>query len=540
MAAGNGKYQLYCCGSRGSRPVEGRRFNEFGGFTSCYVLKKNDYALIIDCGTGLYEANAMVLDCPVIDVVLTHLHYDHILGMLDWTAIPKNSKVTFYGGFKNWFGEASFEEFFRTPFWPVKPDFLLKEIPETGKPLVLQDDLSIEFYPANHPNNSQQLLIRSRDHYNEEHRIAVMFDNEDSGSMDKDLIAGCDYLLYDGMYTDSEYSRYKGYGHSTWQEGCRLASRVNCKRLIITHHDPNRVDEQLRRFEKIARDLYPSTDFARSGMKWEFPLDADTYVPEKEAGKVRSSFGKVRTLTNDRFTELFITGKDRMRYVSVGCYALLGLVSFFMTIVNIMTQQTYLMISTFIFAVLCGLDVLFDLVFKWDYHTVQNIFQVEICSLFLFFIISGYPEGFSALWALMLPVAGMFVFGKKRNSILCATMFVIFLYLFYTPIGRSSLNYQYTEQFMLRFPMAFLSFFLLSYFLETVRENTFNELESLRTRQAEIIADQTSELREQNFGMVRINSKLQLRNKILIKEVGKELTDDEIRDLLGDNDTEEA
>lgn len=74
------KYQLYCCGSRGSRPVEGKRFNEFGGFTSCYVLKTDDYALIIDCGTGLYEANNIILDCSTIDIVLTHMHYDHILG----------------------------------------------------------------------------------------------------------------------------------------------------------------------------------------------------------------------------------------------------------------------------------------------------------------------------------------------------------------------------------------------------------------------------------------------------------------------------
>ena len=140
----------------------------------------------------------------------------------------------------------------------------------------------------------------------------------------------------------------------------------------------------------------------------------------------------------------------------------------------------------------------------------------------------------------MLPVAGMFVFGKKRNTVLCLLMFLFLIFVFYTPLGKSLLRYEYTQSFMLRFPMAFFAFFLLSYFLETVRENTFNELENLKKSQADIIADQTSELREQNFNMLRINSQLQLRNNMLAKKVGKDLSDDEIRELLGDADTDKT
>ena len=77
----------------------------------------------------------------------------------------------------------------------------------------------------------------------------------------------CDLLLYDGMYTDEEYPEHINWGHSTWQEGCRLANRAGVDRLMIIHHEPGRTDVQLREMEKEAKKLFPSSVFARAGMK---------------------------------------------------------------------------------------------------------------------------------------------------------------------------------------------------------------------------------------------------------------------------------
>ena len=65
----NRKYKMYCLGCRGSHSVFGRQYLEFGGQTSCYVIKCNDYAMVIDCGTGLYEARDLLSDCNIIDVL---------------------------------------------------------------------------------------------------------------------------------------------------------------------------------------------------------------------------------------------------------------------------------------------------------------------------------------------------------------------------------------------------------------------------------------------------------------------------------------
>ena len=526
----NDRFKLYCCGSRGSRPVEGRRFNEFGGFTSCYVLKKDNYALVIDCGTGLYTANSIIVDCTKIDVVITHMHYDHVLGMLDWDALPPKSDITFYSTFDNWFGQDTFNEFFREPFWPVQPKLNLKNVPLDGSALQLSKDLTVEFSPSVHPDKANLIVVRHHDH-DGEHRLIVMFDCEDPEAIDYDTLHNCDYLLYDGMYSDAEYPSRNGYGHSTWQMGCRLASRINCRKLIITHHLPNRSDEQLRKFEKLSRDMYPDTDFARSGQNWEFPIIEDA-VSSNKTPKKEHKIKQVIDDLNNKFTEIVLNNELRQKMVGLGVYILFAIVSLFMTFVNIATGKTLLMYSTLIFSLLCGINILFTISLNVNYKIVQTVFQIEILALFTFFIVSGTPEGFSAIWTLLLPVGGMIAFGKRRTTVLSFIMFLIIIFLFYTNTGRACLHYNYTESFMLRFPMAFVAFFAAGYFLELVRERTHNEIESMKNHLADTIADQTSELRDQNLELLSVNAKLELSNKLLRKAAGDDIQDEGIKNML--------
>jgi len=50
-------------------------------------------------------------------------------------------------------------------------------------------------------------------------------------------------MIYDSTYTDAEYPKYRGWGHSTWQEGMRLADAAGVGTLAIFHHDPNHEDD---------------------------------------------------------------------------------------------------------------------------------------------------------------------------------------------------------------------------------------------------------------------------------------------------------
>ena len=256
---------LYCLGSRGSRPVEGEAFREYGGQTTCYILKSGSHAVILDCGSGLYGAGPILADCSVIDAALTHLHYDHILGLLAPGIFPAEAKVTFYGSFAEWLGKTDLNEFFRGPFWPITPKLgKFAEIPGCGVPLELGENIKIVFFPATHPNRAKLIVLMAAGRV-----ICVMFDCQNANDLPGEYVNGCDVLLYDGMFTDEEYHSKAGWSHSTWQEGCRLAERAGAKRLIITHHAPERTDRQLREMEARARGIFAPTYFARSGDRWE-------------------------------------------------------------------------------------------------------------------------------------------------------------------------------------------------------------------------------------------------------------------------------
>ena len=184
-----------------------------------------------------------------------------------------------------------------------------------------------------------------------------------------------------------------------------------------------------------------------------------------------------------KWQEVLTDDEKRKELQYVGIFILLGLVSAFMTVLNLITHKGILTISTAVFAVLCFVNYLLVKKGRETGRTIASIlFSIEIVLLFLFFLISGNPDGFSALWIMMLPACGMLLFGRKRASILCAIMFAILVFFFWIPAGRSLLQYEYNQTFIMRFPILYLAFFLLSTLLETIRFVTQDELDKMREK----------------------------------------------------------
>jgi ribonuclease BN (tRNA processing enzyme) len=75
-----------------------------------------------------------------------------------------------------------------------------------------------------------------------------------------------DILIYDAQYTAQEYESKKGWGHSTWLEGARVANEANVKQLILFHHDPSHDDVFLTALLREARSHFPNTEAAREGL----------------------------------------------------------------------------------------------------------------------------------------------------------------------------------------------------------------------------------------------------------------------------------
>ncbi len=256
-------FVLNVCGSRGSYSLAGNRYQDYGGETSCYIFKKDDYALIVDCGTGLQRGRDILDDCKRIDIVLTHVHYDHIIGLLDWSIFPKGAQLTFYGNFNEWLGEKTISELFRAPFWPVDLSQGTNISVDRYFEYKLRPDVSVTFYPSSHPNGANILVLKINGK-----KICIMADCENPDDLPLSVLRECDMLMYDGMYEEQYYNEHMGWGHSTWESGVALAQKAKVKRLVITHHNPRNSDEKLHGLELEAQNRFPSTTFAKAGDRY--------------------------------------------------------------------------------------------------------------------------------------------------------------------------------------------------------------------------------------------------------------------------------
>ena len=98
------------------------------------------------------------------------------------------------------------------------------------------------------------------------------------GRVDEKLVElsrGVDVLIYDSQYTPEEYEgtrggqSKRGWGHSTFEEGAKLAACAGARRLVLFHHDPGQSDEAVRDKESRARALFPEAIAAKEGLSLE-------------------------------------------------------------------------------------------------------------------------------------------------------------------------------------------------------------------------------------------------------------------------------
>ncbi len=154
---------------------------------------------------------------------------------------------------------------------------------------------------------------------------------------------------------------------------------------------------------------------------------------------------------------------------------ILALVAFFMTVVNLFTGEYMLMLSTLIFSAACIVNIILIKLKKIN-NTLYLIFVLETVALFAFFLISGIPNGFSALWVCLVPSFSLLIFGRKSGTYYSVLIFLMLLFLFWLPFGRELLWYRYTDEFMLRFPFFFVACYMMALLVEIIRAQTQKQL----------------------------------------------------------------
>ena len=79
--------------------------------------------------------------------------------------------------------------------------------------------------------------------------------------------SGADVLIYDAQYSPEQLaSAHKGWGHSSWLEGVKIAREAKVRNLVLFHHDPDSSDKNVDGFLSAARQEFPATWAATEGM----------------------------------------------------------------------------------------------------------------------------------------------------------------------------------------------------------------------------------------------------------------------------------
>lgn len=169
-------------------------------------------------------------------------------------------------------------------------------------------------------------------------------------------------------------------------------------------------------------------------------------------------------------------------FQNASIFLLVGTTSLIMSIVNLIAHQNQLAWVTLSFTAACIVDLLLLLVKRIPIKVSMGLFAAELTAIFLFFIITGIPDGFSVIWTAMLPSFGLLMFGVRYGSVISLFMFSALVFLFWIPLGQGLLQYPYDATFMMRFPLLYLAFFAVAFFLERMREIAYKALMESREK----------------------------------------------------------
>ena len=281
-------------GSRGSVPTPGAGTIKYGGNTSCVTAQLDDIFIILDAGTGIrvFGEHLVKTGAPFTGhLFFSHMHWDHIQGFPFFApAYMPGNALNIYkhediaAGF-----DAHFNYGMKSPNFPVG----MKEMGADIRFSPLTESVEIKSGGAllatvshvrlNHPDPT--LGYRIQDARSGKSFVYASDTEHFPGKVDENLARfamGADVLLCDAQYTDEEYYGLnqtppkKGWGHSTWKEGLKLASASQVPHLLLFHHDPGHDDETQAAIEREAkkyltenRSLLPgvaSVEMAYEGM----------------------------------------------------------------------------------------------------------------------------------------------------------------------------------------------------------------------------------------------------------------------------------
>ncbi len=267
-------------GVRGSTPTLDRNAWRYGGNTPCVELVVPDGTrFILDCGTGVRmlgkhwqeRFGAQPLQARIF---VTHYHWDHIQGIPFFAPLySEQNRFHFYSFQSQRLGRNSLKQVLEAqmayPYFPVDLRVMSagREFSEiSGGDQFEINGTRITARWLNHPQGCLGFRFETPCG-----TIVYATDNEPGvPELDRslrELAADADVFINDAQYTPEQLvTTRKGWGHSSWLEGVKVAQEAHARNLVLFHHDPDSSDRTVDGLLREARQKFPSVWAAAEGM----------------------------------------------------------------------------------------------------------------------------------------------------------------------------------------------------------------------------------------------------------------------------------
>lgn len=287
-------------GVRGSTPTPERRNSRYGGNTPCLEVRLDNGTLIIlDCGSGLRALGKSLVrefgDRTIVAYLfLSHFHWDHIQGIPFFLPLYRKGNSIFFHSVarKAQELESAVEGQMVSPYFPVDMSVMdaTRGFYDIGRKAINIHGAILTTTELNHPQGCVAYRIEADGGV-----LAYATDTEPGSPVHdrnvREIAWGADVFVYDCQYAPQELAGPKrGWGHSSWPEGVKIAREVGVRQLVLFHHDPDHDDQFIDELVAQAQKKFRRTIAAAEGLILEIP-------PRPEPSRARAHRTRVAKLT---------------------------------------------------------------------------------------------------------------------------------------------------------------------------------------------------------------------------------------------------
>ncbi|MES1155108.1 MAG: MBL fold metallo-hydrolase [Pseudorhodoplanes sp.] len=268
------EFSIRFWGVRGSIACPGPQTIRYGGNTPCIEMRCGDRLLIFDGGTGIRPLGDELMKADGAldaDIFFSHCHVDHVGGLPFFAPFyVKGNAFRLWAG--NLLPALRMEDVMRRlmshPLFPIDVDAFQARLDyrdfRAGETLHPCPGVTMRTAPLDHPDGATGYRVEF-----DGRSVAYLTDIETRpGGPDPrvvELARNADLAIYDCTYTEAEIGSKHGWGHSTWNDGLRLADAAGVKTFCLFHHAPEHDDAVMDRIAAEAKAARPGTIVAIEG-----------------------------------------------------------------------------------------------------------------------------------------------------------------------------------------------------------------------------------------------------------------------------------